>query len=229
MKLIDVCGILRSRINSNGQAIHSTPAGITNFWKWFGDSIAIDGNGRPLVLYHGTNKDFDEFSSNKNNRTDAAWSYFGHFFTPDAVLASKFTKGKRWGLTSFKHPKGANVLPVYLKITNPSPQKVHELLPMSGSEKMVRELRCDLENDHHDGIIISTWADSFGGKDSDNTTGELHVPQYIVFNARQIKSALGNSGEFALSTSSLCDTGYRHHQDDSIDNDSENETSFSMA
>lgn len=32
------------------------------FKKWFGNSKAVDGEGKPLVLYHGTTKDFEEFA-----------------------------------------------------------------------------------------------------------------------------------------------------------------------
>jgi len=34
-----------------------TPA----FKRWFGDSKVVDENGKPLVVYHGTNRDFDAF------------------------------------------------------------------------------------------------------------------------------------------------------------------------
>jgi len=31
------------------------------FKKWFGDSKVVDDNGEPLIVYHGTNKQFDKF------------------------------------------------------------------------------------------------------------------------------------------------------------------------
>lgn len=47
--------------NSEGRLIHADEAGIVDFWRWFGNSATVDGEGRPLVLYHGTRRRFDAF------------------------------------------------------------------------------------------------------------------------------------------------------------------------
>jgi hypothetical protein len=62
---IEVDGKVRQRRNSEGMLIHPTEEGIRNFWKWFGDSVVVDDEGRPIVLYHGTTYDFYEFKSSK--------------------------------------------------------------------------------------------------------------------------------------------------------------------
>lgn len=36
-----------------------------NFWKWFGESIMLDNNGKPIIFYHGTNKKFNKFKEDK--------------------------------------------------------------------------------------------------------------------------------------------------------------------
>ncbi len=54
MDAIEVDGALRPIHNSAGRLIHPDEEGIRNFWRWFGDSQAIDDHGRPLVLYHGS-------------------------------------------------------------------------------------------------------------------------------------------------------------------------------
>lgn len=46
--------------NTLGQKINNPE----NFWKWFDNSITVDGNGKPLVFYHGTRSDFTEFKTN---------------------------------------------------------------------------------------------------------------------------------------------------------------------
>jgi hypothetical protein len=38
------------------------------FKKWFGDSKIVDEKGEPLVVYHGTNKDFSEFKPSQKGR-----------------------------------------------------------------------------------------------------------------------------------------------------------------
>ena len=51
---INVDGVERPRLNSNGKPIAQTDEGIRNFWKWFAGSKVTDDQGRPLVIYHGT-------------------------------------------------------------------------------------------------------------------------------------------------------------------------------
>lgn len=58
---INIDGVERWTVNSNGQLIHPTEEGIRNFWKWFGDSKVVDDKGRPLVVYHGTHGDINAF------------------------------------------------------------------------------------------------------------------------------------------------------------------------
>lgn len=58
---VEVDGISRPTANSTGNLIHPTIEGITAFWRWFGDSKAVDSNGRPLVLFHGSYENFEEF------------------------------------------------------------------------------------------------------------------------------------------------------------------------
>lgn len=43
-------------VNSEGKPISHTFEGISNFYKWFGDSEVVDKDGRPMVVYHGTEK-----------------------------------------------------------------------------------------------------------------------------------------------------------------------------
>ncbi|MBR4419681.1 MAG: hypothetical protein IKT32_02260 [Clostridia bacterium] len=52
---IVVDGKERTVYNSNGDRIAKSKEALTNFWKWFGNSKVVDEQGRPLVVYHGTN------------------------------------------------------------------------------------------------------------------------------------------------------------------------------
>lgn len=45
--------------NSLGQKINNPE----NFWRWFGNSVTVDEQGRPLVLYHGTKQRFNTFKT----------------------------------------------------------------------------------------------------------------------------------------------------------------------
>lgn len=71
---IEVDGLDRPTRNSNGKPIYPTEDGIRNFWRWFAGSKAVDAEGRPLVVYHGTNAKFDTFDLGYAEREDS-WSF----------------------------------------------------------------------------------------------------------------------------------------------------------
>jgi len=64
-----------------------TPA----FKKWFGNSKVIDKNGEPLVVYHGTNQNFDTFSNIRlGQSTGTSPSNYGFFFTNSLKTAEEY-------------------------------------------------------------------------------------------------------------------------------------------
>tara|TARA_R110002051_G_scaffold28421_1_gene67568 strand:- start:6085 stop:16080 length:9996 start_codon:yes stop_codon:yes gene_type:complete len=76
-----------------------TPA----FKKWFGESKVVDSSGDPLVVYHGTIKEFNEF-----NTTDfGALLGKGSYFTASEAEAAGYSGG------------GKRIVPAYLSIENP--------------------------------------------------------------------------------------------------------------
>jgi len=62
---LNIDGKDRPTTNSNGQPIYPTEEGVRNFYRWFGDSRVVDDQGRPLVVYHGTDSDIILFDGNK--------------------------------------------------------------------------------------------------------------------------------------------------------------------
>lgn len=97
---IEVDGVMRATQNSAGQLIHPTEEGTRNFWRWFGGSKVVDAEGRPLVVYHGTNADFDVF------RPSEAMFGEGVYLALQPDYAS-----------GFADDSGANVMPLYARIT----------------------------------------------------------------------------------------------------------------
>jgi hypothetical protein len=78
------------------------------FKEWFGDSKVVDANGKPLVVYHGTVGDIDEFADLTGRQ--------GFYFAEDPAYANVFA-----GATGKDAPAfGNNVLPVYLSMQNPA-------------------------------------------------------------------------------------------------------------
>lgn len=91
--------------NSNGERIAKSEAALRNFYNWFGDSKVVDDKGRPLVVYHGTDAKFEEFSKDEiGSKTDQGFYGRGFYFANYKSMASAY---------------GENVMAVYLKIDNP--------------------------------------------------------------------------------------------------------------
>jgi len=106
---ITVDGKERSTRNSKGQLIHPTLEGIENFWKWFGDSKVVDEQGRPLVMYHGTNSSFEKFDKAKiGTTTDDGFLGKGFYFSTDPNVTRNKTVS----------------MPTYLLSNNPAVEKL---------------------------------------------------------------------------------------------------------
>ena len=78
--------------NSLGRRIAQTDDGLLEFWRWFGGSVAVDADKRPLVLYHGTGnlENLDEFDPELTGRgNDQIGS--GFYFTTSTEEASAYT------------------------------------------------------------------------------------------------------------------------------------------
>lgn len=72
------------------------------FKRWFGDSKVVDEDGRPLIVYHGTDADFNTFDMSKGR---ANMDIQGAFFSPYIEDAQGY---------------GGDVKAVYLSIKNPA-------------------------------------------------------------------------------------------------------------
>lgn len=127
------------------------------FKNWFGDwennpnqsSKVVDKDGKPLVVYHGTNKEFTDF--------DRQYSAQGvHWFSSDK---DKIQRGEAGALSS------KIIMPIYLNLRKIAGWDDYEKLGLGQIEDM-----------GFDGIKL----------DDD----------YIVFDEKNIKSAVNNKGTF---------------------------------
>lgn len=110
---VNIDGVERPTTNSNGKPIAQTEEGLRNFWKWFKDSAVVDSDGKPLVVYHGTNANDsgDAFSSFDTYASNYGLMGMGGYFTADSDVANSYTKKGKGNSPS--------VYPVYLSIKNP--------------------------------------------------------------------------------------------------------------
>lgn len=145
-----------------------------SFRKWFGDSKVVDNEGTPLVVYHGTTADVtafsDEFFGEGHGASD--WGD-GFYFTNNPKAANTYAEGQ-----------GGNVMPVYLSIKNPADRKV----------MMSAKVQAALDDDMGFTDVAEVLAGlGYDGIVIDHKGGDK---EYIVFKPTQVKSAIGNNGQF---------------------------------
>lgn len=150
-----------------------------NFVRWFGDSKVVDERGNPLVVYHGTGADITEFRAGL--RRDGAVSSVdgghGFYFTPNPDLASKYATRD-----------AGNVVPAYVSIRNPMPPEVE-----NGG------LPIGVGGYNPDALFPGGF---IGARDEIERAlaagydGIIRGDEIIAFRPEQIKSAIGNNGDF---------------------------------
>ncbi len=170
------------------------------FAEWFGDSKAIDEDGKPLVMYHGTSEevDFSEFRGAK------------FYFSPDPAYASGYADG---GMIPGFPRNNSRVMPVFLAAQKPLDLRALGDGPVSG-----REMRSLLRANGIAGPlvdeIVSTGASPVwmrlhdrrlldavqrAGFDSIRQlehNGVASGEAWVMFRPEQVKSAIGNDGRF---------------------------------
>jgi len=178
-------GQLLSRRNSFGALTENK-----SFKDWFGQSKASSG-GDPIVLYHGTTAEFEEFDPDVSKKTE--WENFGIWFTEDEDYAKDVAS-----------PSGGKVrvIEAYLSIQKPiflyGERGWRRLADMyesvnggsiyASSKEKNRAFRQHLISQGYDGVIILRY------------TGDIEdwdEPQnfYIALDPRQIKH-VNNFGTF---------------------------------
>ena len=159
---------MREKVLTDGLPLFSRAPAVESkeFKNWFGDSKVVDSQGKPMVVYHGTDKDFSTFTRGKVQPIGGVrfQDAQGFYFADDPGYASDY---------------GGTVMPVYLLIKNPF------IVPADGFDHtyVSKERRDELESQGYDGIIAPEVE---GGR----------FAEYVVFRPGQIKSATGNRGTF---------------------------------
>ena len=66
------------------------PTQTPEFKAWFGDSKVVDAEGKPLVVYHGSNQSFDSFDEERLGTNTKTVSARAFFFTDEAGEGSGY-------------------------------------------------------------------------------------------------------------------------------------------
>lgn len=194
---ITVDGIERPTLNSNGKPIHPTREGVEKFWKWFGDSKVVDADGKPLAVYHGTDKNFNTFDKSQKGIMRVLFSEFdvqrnGFFFATSEDGAQNF---------------GKNIIPAFLSIKKPADFtniKIDKELIEAGLDKNDLDTEFgnvwELFDDERGSRVVSKLKelgyDGVKFLEDGAEEGMEQVLSYMAFEPNQIKSATQNTGDF---------------------------------
>ena len=167
-----------------------------NFRRWFGDSKVVDEAGNPLVVYHGTTKEFDAFDPSKIGSnfgydkkgfffTDSKRSSRSYSMTKDEAKDMAFRMSKEGQAKADARTIAANVainnpLTIADVVAHPAFQRKQYYDPIDfydDNRQIISEL---FNSGKHDGAIFK-----IGGE-------RIVVP----LSPTQIKSATGNRGTF---------------------------------
>lgn len=164
-------------LNQSGVPATKTDA----FKKWFKDSKVVDDQGKPLVVYHGTNQEFEAFDPEA-----AAGAYEadqGKFFFTDTKSTAEFYASGDAQLSSQNRDGKAakpRVIEAYLSMQNPRIEDVGENAIDWWDQQPDYMWRMNVEQQGHDGLIIN-------GADGETV--------YVAASPTQIKS-VNNVGTF---------------------------------
>lgn len=180
-----------------GEATQATRATQSNkLAEVFKASAVKDAQGNPLKVFTGTSKDID-FSTFKIPK-NGAW------FTEDSAEASRYAMdNESMGLKSIPGTwkfeeinKASRVMPVYLDIRNPKiyqdSSEFNDIIAKLGGENYKKgqsALFDKLRFEGYDGVVL--------GKEKGKRVW------VVIDKPNQIKSAIGNSGEYDLSKKSM--------------------------
>ena len=181
--------------NSLGKLIHPTIEGIRNFWRWFGDSKVVDSQGRPLVVYHGTNYDIEHFDfSQLGKSVNNPTTNFGFYFTSVSSGADHWSNRSVERRTS---RASQTSMTVYLRIENYYELKAEDFhyYLQKARESTIRKHLEKWKKSGSDGLKIL------------RENGEIW---FVVFGSNQIKSAIGNNGNFSVSSNKITEIGFAH-------------------
>lgn len=164
------------------------------FRDWFGDSKVVDGQGKPLVVYHGS-PDARFINDDGTFKSEKARYGFGrdegaYWFAADRSVAKSYADPRRAFDYQAAEP---GIIEAFVKLENP--------LIIDGGGRNWREAQRGKTSDvireardgGFDGVIIKNVKDNY---QSGVVKGDRPTDTYVVFQSTQIKSAIGNRGTF---------------------------------
>jgi len=189
------------------------------FKRWFDDSKVVDKNGEPLVVYHGTKGDFSTFDIGRIGSAMGNTGFLGagFYFTNNDMMAGSYARGRA------NASEGSNVMPVYLSLQNPLdisgardrygsfdgplpdavvdvinralPSKVDGKISYGAAPVDVQDKLASAVESYPEVARQFTENLKAAGYDGVVFRGGYEI---VAFSPTQIKSAIGNNGQFDL-------------------------------
>jgi hypothetical protein len=189
---VDVEPVLRADVS---RPVRQTD--LPAFRQWFGDSKVVDEAGQPLVVYHGTNREFDEFDPHQTLEGDRRDRTSPIFFSTDKDYAAAYMGGKSRVVEAYV--RAENIFDV----RNPEHlRRIADAADVRPGDWLYDKLKAQdwsaIESDKVQDVIRKLGYDGFYTFEG----GRLNIG---VYDPRQIKSSIGNSGRFDPNSASLTD------------------------
>jgi hypothetical protein len=163
------------------------------FKKWFGNSKAVNKDGKPVVAFHTTDKNFKIFNVGEKIEGKLVNPNYtgklGSWFTAPSLYEGEYEAGNAENAVSFFEGKeGDNTMLVHLSIQNPMEYEGFEDLQQErDSYSSVEKFKEALIEKGYDGVVVR----------NSMTDGNVDRDDWVAFYPTQIKSAIGNTGEFS--------------------------------
>lgn len=191
--------------------------GSAEFRRWFGNSKARNEDGSPLVVFHGTQSDFNAFAPVRQGTTTfmgipVEVTRHGIFFTADKKFAQSFADSGQ----GQDRPQDARVIPAFLSVQSP----LNLLNGMATWRDQQKLIEAGIDKgwvEDHLGDPRTTW-EAFEGdnaawfverlraagydgvvmheEDPAEVDGDSNREVWVAFEPTQIKSAVNNNGQY---------------------------------
>jgi hypothetical protein len=175
--------VLAQELEEAGGDITQTP----RFKEWFGESKVIGTDGKPVVVYHGTEANITEFSNQTPGKR-------GFYFTTDLDKAETHRgKNNDW--------EAGSIMPVYLAINNPIVISDFTTWEKLKAQFTGEKLRASSEDGSLTTFLSDEQVDSYIAQGYDGIINEKGG-EIIAFAPEQIKSVY-NQGTFSSETGEI--------------------------
>lgn len=137
------------------------------FKSWFAGSKVVDSQGMPMLVFHATNKDFQNFSKDKldTSGTSINTNLLGFFFTNSADVASTYIAKQFDPKKGFKN--NSQIKMFFLRLKKPIYISERQYWGLSRMSKVeIQDYVDRLKSAGYDGIIMpSVWRGKGKGYD----------------------------------------------------------------